>query len=508
MHARPINLKLQGIPVRIVLPVVLTVILFVGTIFFLVLPIMEERLLTAKREMIRELTEAAGSILQSYHNKEGDGLLSRAQAQAQAVEHLQQMRYGPESKDYFWINDTHPILIMHPYRQDLVGQDISDFKDPNGKRLFVECVKVVQSQGAGYVDYQWQWKDDPQRIVPKISYVKGFKPWEWIIGTGIYVEDVREEIAAITRKLTWVCLGIAILIVGLSSYIIWQNLQSERRRSEAEKQSKLHQEQLFQADKMATLGTLVSGVAHEINNPVTFVMLNAPILQKVWDTALPILDDHQHRHGDFMVGQMPYSQLRNRIPLLMTNIAEGAERIKTIVADLKDYARQQPPEMDDSIDINAVSAKAVGLVGNLIKKSTHNFQADYGTNIPAISGNTQKIEQVIINLLVNACEALTEVDKAVHLSTAYDARRQQVVIEVSDQGRGIPADALQHIRDPFFTTKRDDGGTGLGLAIAERIVQDHRGEMIFTSQRDRGTTVQLRLPSASEADTVIGGAYE
>ncbi len=156
--------------------------------------------------------------------------MSPADARRRAVEELRRLRYGPESKDYFWINDMHPYLIMHPYRPDLEGKDISGFSDPNGKKLFVEFVKTVKIGGAGYVDYQWQWKDDPQRIVPKISYVKEFDPWGWIIGTGIYVEDVRAEIAAITRRLTAVCLAILLLIIGLSSYVIWQSAGSQRRQ--------------------------------------------------------------------------------------------------------------------------------------------------------------------------------------------------------------------------------------------------------------------------------------
>ena len=87
--------------------------------------------------------------------------MSPADARRRAVEELRRLRYGPESKDYFWINDMHPYLIMHPYRPDLEGKDISGFSDPNGKKLFVEFVKTVKNGGAGYVDYQWQWKDDP-----------------------------------------------------------------------------------------------------------------------------------------------------------------------------------------------------------------------------------------------------------------------------------------------------------------------------------------------------------
>ena len=158
-----------GIPLRLFLPVSLTVILFGMTIFLLLLPLVEQKLMDGKREMIRELTESSWSILAAYAHKEKQGLLSRQQAQALAIDSLRRLRYGPEHKDYFWINDLQPRIVMHPYRPDLEGQDISGFVDPNGKRLFVEFVKVVKADGEGYVEYQWQWKDDPSRIVPKSS---------------------------------------------------------------------------------------------------------------------------------------------------------------------------------------------------------------------------------------------------------------------------------------------------------------------------------------------------
>jgi PAS domain S-box-containing protein len=599
----------------------MTIASFVGTIFLLILPILENRMMTDKREMIRELTETAWSVLDFFREKEMTGRLSENQARLQALASLRALRYGPEKKDYFWVNDMHPHLIMHPYRPDLEGKDISGFTDPNGKKLFVEFVKSVKTAGAGYVDYQWQWKDDPLRIVPKISYVKGFEPWGWIVGTGIYVEDVRNEIAAITRRLTYVCLAILLLIVGLSGYTVWQSAASERRRhladtalreseekyrllaetahefilafdpagrisyansawlkasgfdpvairkmnmadilpidrqaafekhlenllagdtrrplyasqfllkngsripveatlaalregsethrifitarditekKKAEDQARMHREQLFQADKMATLGTLVSGVAHEINNPVTFVMLNAPILKQAWQAVLPILDDYQRNHGDFSVGRMDYFRLRERLPLLVDNIIEGADRVKAIVGDLKDFARQGQGQMTDVVDINRIAAKAVSLVGNMIKKSTHHFETDYATNIPTVTGNSRKIEQVVINLLVNACQALPDPKRSVRLSTVYDVNTRSVTVEVCDQGTGMPPEVLQRIRDPFFTTKRESGGTGLGLAIVDRIVDDHKGRLTFSSVADQGTTVRVSLPA-------------
>ena len=215
---------------RIALPALLTILLFVTAIFLIVLPQLEESLLNRKKEMIQELTETVWSLLESYHERELSGELSRKEAQLRAVLRIRKLRYGPEKKDYFWINDMTPRMIMHPYRSDLDGTNISDFKDPKGKRLFVEFVRTVQEHGAGYVDYMWQWKDDAKKIVPKISFVKGFEPWGWVIGTGLYIDDVHAEIAAIRSKLSSVSVGILLLISLLALYTIRQSLLADRDR--------------------------------------------------------------------------------------------------------------------------------------------------------------------------------------------------------------------------------------------------------------------------------------
>ncbi len=475
------------IPFRIVFPVALTVALFVTTIFLLILPMLEDYMMAGKRETIRSLTETACSALGAFEEKERSGRLDGERARAMAVEHLRRLRHGPESKDYFWVNDLGPTMIMHPYRPDLEGRDVSDFIDPDGKRIFVACVDTVKVHGAGFVDYRWQWKDDPNRIVPKISYVKGFEPWGWIVGTGIYVEDVRAEIGSITRKLTLICLGILAVIVGLSAYIVWQGMA-------AEKQARFHREQLFQADKMATLGALVSGVAHEINNPIMSIMLNAPILEKAWDSALPILDDFCREKGDFTVGGMPYSLLRERMPLLLSNTADGARRVKDIVTDLKDFARRDPGEMNDDVDLNESARKAAGLVANLIKKSTDHFIEEYEADLPTFKGAAQRIEQVIINLLVNACHALPSNGKSIRLITKFDADSTRVILEVRDQGVGMAPSVLKRIKDPFYTTRRDTGGTGLGLSISDRIIRNHGGFLAFSSEAGEGTTCRVNIP--------------
>ncbi|MCP4343274.1 MAG: PAS domain S-box protein, partial [Desulfobulbaceae bacterium] len=215
---------------RIALPVFFTILLFVIAIFFVLLPQLEESFHARKKEMILELTETTWSLIDTYHEREISGELSRAEAQKRAILRIQKLRYGPEQKDYFWINDMMPRMIMHPYRSDLEGKNIADFQDPNGKYLFVEFVKMVQQQGAGYVDYLWQWKDNPVKISPKMSYIKGFEPWGWIIGTGMYVDDVHAEISKIRTKLTVISMGILLVVSLLSVYSIRQTMRADQER--------------------------------------------------------------------------------------------------------------------------------------------------------------------------------------------------------------------------------------------------------------------------------------
>ena len=220
---------------RIVLPSALAVILFIAATFLFIIPSFERNMMDRKRETIRELNNSAHSLLLKFHGDEKAGLLTRSQAQKKAVESLRGLRYGPEGKDYFWITDLGPKMIMHPYRPDLDGKDLSDFRDSHGKRMFAEFAEIGRRDGAGYVDYMWQWKDEPGRIVPKLSHVRLFSPWGWVIGTGIYIEDVREEISRLESSLVKLSLLIAGIIAVILLYVNQQSLRIERSRRQAEK---------------------------------------------------------------------------------------------------------------------------------------------------------------------------------------------------------------------------------------------------------------------------------
>jgi polar amino acid transport system substrate-binding protein len=277
---------------------------------------------------------------------------------------------------------------------------------------------------------------------------------------------------------------------------------SERKK--AEEQAKLHQQQLMQASKMVALGTLVSGVAHEVNNPNNFIMLNSPILKEAWENAMPILEKYYEENGDFILGGMKYTEMRKNIPTLFTGISDGAKRIKQIVADLKNYVRDNTADLTQSVDINEVLKSAVSLLSNMIKKSTNQFTIEYDKNIPLLKGNFQRLEQVMINLIQNACQALPDSKKGIFVSVKFDKERSNIVVNVSDEGMGIPPETLMNVTDPFFTTKHDSGGVGLGLSISSKIVEEHRGSMHFKSEIGAGTTVKIMLPVDPENQTVKG----
>jgi PAS domain S-box-containing protein len=269
-------------------------------------------------------------------------------------------------------------------------------------------------------------------------------------------------------------------------------------RKQAEELASLRQQQLIQADKMATLGILVAGVAHEINNPNNFILLNTQLINRVWKDTEPILRDYYNEHGDFVVAGMPYSRAKNMVDELLSGIHKGSLRIQKIISSLKDFAKQDTGTLDQSVDINKVVEEAILIVNNLIKKRSQTFEVQYDPRIKPIRGNYQKLEQVIINLITNACQALKTGTKKLLVKTTFLDEKNQIEIVIEDSGIGIDSDDLKHIFDPFFTTKREEGGTGLGLSISFNIIKDHGGELYIESEPGQGTRARIRLPGQTE----------
>ena len=262
----------------------------------------------------------------------------------------------------------------------------------------------------------------------------------------------------------------------------------------AEEIARLQREELIRTDKLAALGILVSGVAHEVNNPNNYILLNAGNLKVIWKDVCKALDTLEKSDNTLTIAGLPYSEVRSEGENLIASVAEGAQRIKAIVQNLKDFARQAPADMHQDVDLNKVVSAATLIMANLIRKSTDSFIFNLVNDLPEIHGDFQKIEQVVINLLTNACQALDNRNQRIEVILSGSHAEKHVTLTIKDEGCGMSPDIVQHIFDPFFTTKRNTGGTGLGLAISYSIIKDHHGTLSVESQVGIGTTFRMTLP--------------
>ncbi|WP_305042768.1 methyl-accepting chemotaxis protein [Geoalkalibacter sp.] len=193
--------------------IVTLVSLSAGILFYL-LPLIEERLMDEKMEAVGNVVSAASSLVQDYQARVQAGALSLEEAQAAALRQIRPMRYA--GNEYLWVNTLDPIMVMHPIRPELDGTRLDDIKDPTGKAIFIEFAKVARDQGTGFVDYQWP-KPGSTVPEPKLSQVNLIREWDWVIGSGIYVDDVEAQMALLRRNV----IGATIIFSALIAVFAW-----------------------------------------------------------------------------------------------------------------------------------------------------------------------------------------------------------------------------------------------------------------------------------------------
>ena len=174
---------------------------------------LNDALYEQKELQTREMVETSLGVARRFYNLEQEGQLTTEEAQQQALSTIENMTFGPDNQDYYWITDHEPIMLMHPYSSDLIGQDVGSFQDEEGDYLFREMVETAETEGAGFVEYHWQYYDREEQIEPKLSYVAGFEPWEWIVGTGVYIDDIEAVYASLRNS--FLRIGGLILLLGL-----------------------------------------------------------------------------------------------------------------------------------------------------------------------------------------------------------------------------------------------------------------------------------------------------
>lgn len=255
------------------------------------------------------------------------------------------------------------------------------------------------------------------------------------------------------------------------------------------------EKQLAQAQKMEALGTLVAGVAHEINNPINLVLFNLPLLEKMWQDLLPVLVVHAQNMPDKKIGGLPPDFVKENLPRLISDMEMAANRVARIVSGLKGFARKSNPAEKSNISVNVAVNNAARLADVTLKKSKAAMSLDLEPDLPLLRANMQNIEQIVLNLIINALESIGHDHGEVHISTKWVKANNTIVIEVSDNGRGVNPAVADKIFDPFVTDRQTVGGTGLGLSVTYNLVKSHKGDIYFESRDGKGTCFTVVLPT-------------
>jgi signal transduction histidine kinase len=259
--------------------------------------------------------------------------------------------------------------------------------------------------------------------------------------------------------------------------------------------------QLVQSEKLASIGQLAAGVAHEINNPIGYIFSNFGMLEGYLDKLFEMLSAYEIAEGNVgppeiaerlasLRETMQLDFLKEDVPGLMRESKEGIVRVRTIVQDLKDFSRVDSAQEWQWASLHQGIDATLNVVASEVR-----YQADvvkeYG-RIPDIECLPSQLNQVVMNLVVNAAHAMGPQRGCITLRTGTEG--DDVWLEVADTGCGIPAENLSRVFDPFFTTKPIGKGTGLGLSLSYGIVQKHRGHIDVRSEVGKGTTFRVVLP--------------
>ena len=326
--------------------------------------------------------------------------------------------------------------------------------------------------------------DDRSRIIKQLPLMleneKGRFEYRFKVADGSYrwFDDIRRLIR---------------LSDGSISHITgtWRDITEEKR---LHKSAEYRLQQVIHADKLASLGEVVAGVAHEINNPNSFITCNAPLLEETWQIIQPVLIDYSEQHPGWQYSNMTINDLCLDMAEIIQAIKIGSERINKIVINLKDFVRLDDNLNATSVNLNKVVEKAFSIIGAQVRKSVKKLEMELEDNLPSIQGFFQKLEQVLTNLVLNAVHAISDKEKGkIIIKTRYLAHQRSVILQVEDNGTGMESDVVDRIFEPFFTTRRNNGGTGLGLSVSYNLIKEQNGILGVLSRPEVGTRFTVFL---------------
>ena len=399
LRSLPINRRLW-----LILVVAIVMLIIQGA---LLLKQIEADLYAAKSEKTQHVVQSAAGILQHYHALEAAGGITREAAQKQAAEIIRNLRY--DGQEYFWINDQTPVMVMHPTNPKLEGQNLSGFKDPDGKALFNEMVAISKSQGAGQVNYRWP-KPGASDPVPKVSYVQLFQPWGWIIGSGVYVDDVQAEFHTQALKTLLIGLVIAALVAVLIVLIVRSITQPLQHAVDAMANIASGDGDLTRTldtqgnDELSALSRHFNAFTEKLRQVIKHSLDSAGQL----DAAARNLGDvagQSQQHSEQQSQQMELvATAINEVTYGVQDVAKNAEHAATEVHTAEEQALQGQQNIEGSLrQINALSAtidQAVTVIQALAQESTQ-----IGSVLEVIRSIAEQTNLLALNAAIEAARA-------------------------------------------------------------------------------------------------------
>jgi methyl-accepting chemotaxis protein len=399
LRSLPINRRLW-----LILLVAIVMLVFQGA---LLLQQIHTDLYAAKGEKTQHVVQSAAGILKHYHSLESTGGMSREEAQAQAMAVIKGLRY--DGQEYFWINDQTPVMIMHPTNPKLDGQNLSGFKDPDGKALFNEMVAISKSQGAGQVNYRWP-KPESSEPVAKVSYVELFQPWGWIIGSGVYVDDVKAEFQAQALKAVAVGAAIAILMVVLLLLIVRSITQPLQQAVSAMANIASGDGDLTRNldtsgdDELTALARHFNAFTDKLRQVIRQSLDSAGELDKAAN-ALGQVSGAAQQHSEQQSQQMELvATAINEVTYGVQDVAKNAEHASSEVHAAEEQAQQGLQNIDASLrQINQLSGtinQAVEVIQTLAEESTQ-----IGSVLEVIRSIAEQTNLLALNAAIEAARA-------------------------------------------------------------------------------------------------------
>ncbi|MDD5240231.1 MAG: cache domain-containing protein [Sulfuricella sp.] len=473
-------------------------------------------MLDDRKVKTRHLVEAAYGVLVHYYDLQKTGALSEEAAKDAAIKDIKAMRYG--QNDYFWLNDfTAPIprMVMHPTVSALDGKilDSEKFncatslqagldgtveKTDGKKNLFVAFNEVANKAGSGFVTYNWPKPKagggTTDELYSKLSYVKKFDGWNWLIGSGIYIDDVE---SIFWQRATWlitIVLFVAVLIGSLMLVLTRSITAISERLGKSNAELEEANQRLQKLDQMKS--DFLSSVSHELRTPLTSIRGFSQLIDREFTRSFAPLAEED-------AGLQKKSV---RIQENLKIILKESERLTRLINDVLDLAKIEAGHTnwhDAPLQAAVLIKDAAGAAhGMFEQKPAIELRLEIEEGLPLFIGDADRMQQVLVNLINNAVKFT---DQGMVTVKVFLNPEAQIQIEVRDSGIGFPQEEAEAIFDKFQQAKQGDTlqdrpkGTGLGLAICREIVNRHGGRIWAQSQPGKGSVFSLILPPAAES---------